>query len=714
VNDCAQTIVGRTTAFCPRVCASLLLLFFAATAQAQSTTVVARAASVSGRAVLAGTGASLSPGYILSPGDRVDTRGGGRVVIELSDGSMVVVSPESVVTLKDFRAAASLRELFEITLGMVRVKINHFAGKPNPYRMNSPTASIAVRGTEFTIQVDAQGATEVTVIEGAVEVSSLADPSQNILLQAGQSFRLIAGNLIPLPGLRGGEERRGEPPPPAPGNNNLAQAHGPGGGHGEPPPNSGYPQPQQQPQPQPAPGKSAAAQPRYADHDRDDTSPRANASTYDRYLAGLGDIGQVPFLLRFNAFSEPHLDSLENPAYATGFHHAEGQVFVLPTFRGSQTLAENQSMLGPGGSLPSDYTISPQLSFFAPAGGFVLGGSGNVSRIGSSSAQPSTGSSNTTFYAGSLVAARRFGANSLGLEIAALKGSGSLSEDTPAYPAYPNPAIRAPGDRQTEYLANSSDVSQTRLTLGYTRDLGHGAQLGVYYRHAFIDAGDQDTLHTLGPFAAGLESTSTLGHSAELGLRLRGRVTPRLFYGFTASWLGVSLADSLTRINTTASHERDRSHRGSAALGVGYSLSRRTILTVDASGGSSINLAARTEDSTNRLLQSAGGSGQFIGMHAAMQHDFTRRFFVSASYLHVWQSSDRTVALYPDRFGNVVQVSDPFFALAPALGASHFSDYGAGWRFTRDLFAQYIYSTNYGFSSATHSLLLRYTFGKDR
>ena len=99
----------------------------------------------------------LTAGYTLTPGDRIDTRGGGRVVIDLSDGSMVVVAPESVVVLKDYRTAGSLRELFEITLGAVRVKINHFAGKPNPYRMNSPTASIAVRGTEFTIAVAAGG-----------------------------------------------------------------------------------------------------------------------------------------------------------------------------------------------------------------------------------------------------------------------------------------------------------------------------------------------------------------------------------------------------------------------------------------------------------------------------------------------------------------------------------------------------------------------------
>ena len=133
---------------------------------AQTGPVVARAASVTGAAsgVRQSAGSfSLSAGFQLNPGDRVDTRGGGRVVIDLSDGSMVVVEPQSIVVLKDFRQAESLRELFEITLGKVRVKINHFGGRPNPYRMNSPTASIAVRGTEFSIEVSASGDTQVIV-----------------------------------------------------------------------------------------------------------------------------------------------------------------------------------------------------------------------------------------------------------------------------------------------------------------------------------------------------------------------------------------------------------------------------------------------------------------------------------------------------------------------------------------------------------------------
>jgi hypothetical protein len=63
---------------------------------AQSSAVEARVTSVSGGATLSGNGRSnarLVRGAILAPGHEIDTRGGGRVVIDLSDGSQVVVCP---------------------------------------------------------------------------------------------------------------------------------------------------------------------------------------------------------------------------------------------------------------------------------------------------------------------------------------------------------------------------------------------------------------------------------------------------------------------------------------------------------------------------------------------------------------------------------------------------------------------------------------------
>ena len=713
-----------------------LALFSAVSSYAQSTPVVARASGVSGQAVLLTPGLAplaLTAGYILNPGDRIDTRGGGRVVIDLSDGSMVVVSPESVVTLKDYRAAGSLRELFDITLGVVRVRINHFGGKPNPYRMNSPTASIAVRGTEFSIEVDAEGTTQVEVFEGAVEVVSLADPDRKVLIeagrgvlvQAGQDFHLIGANPS-QPGNRVAASPTGQQDKNKPVQQAVAHAtEGPGDGS-QPPGSSA-----------PAPGSSApapsAAPTSHGEHDRDDT-PRASAGTYDRYLAGLADITQVPFLFRFNAFGEAHLDSLENPAYATEFHSAEGRVFILPTFRGARTLQEYQSAFGPGGSLPSDYSVSPEISFFAPAGGFTFGGSASLSRVGDSSltttpnyepgelehnvnsSSQTKGSSSGTFYSGALVVARRFGANSFGVELASLKGTGSVSSVTSMTSVTSvgggGDDDKGPGRMAEERSQSSSDITQTRLTAGFSRDISRSLKLGLFYRYAFIRADDQDVSHTLNGFPVGLNATHTAGHSSELGLRLRGMATSRLSYGIAAAWLGISLLDGMNRIGAVDSHQRDRMKRGTAAIGLGYALTRRITLSFDLAAGSAPTSAARTEDGTGVLLESAVAGNRFVSAHAAVQSDITRRLFLTASFLNVWQAHHLNVSLFPDRFGNSTSVEDAFFPMNPALGqyAPRFSDFGAGWRFTRSLFAQYVYSTDYGASSATHTLMLRYTF----
>jgi hypothetical protein len=661
--------------------ASLCALLSVCPLAAQNGPVVARAAAVSGLAVLSNAGTApllLTTGYTLSPGDRIDTRGGGRVVIDLSDGSMVIVAPESVVVLKDYRMAGSLRELFEITLGSVRVKINHFAGKPNPYRMNSPTASIAVRGTEFTVTVAATGDTQVDVIEGLVEVSQRSDPSRSVLLEAGRSVLVQTGQNLRLLGLN-------QPPP----GNHDANDHGDQPNHDPKQVQAAAPPNQPPHNPPPPPGGKPADPHQYPmgmppgnvaknDHG-DDGSPRASASTYDRYVAGLADIGQVPFLLRFNAFSEGHLDSLENPAYASQFQQAEGRLLFLPTFRGTRTLQEYQSAFGPGGSLPGGYSVSPELSYFAPAGNFTFGGSASLSRVGDNSTA-------TNYYSGGLVAAHRSGSNSFGVELASLKGSGGAT-------------------------GGVSDVTQSRLTAGFARNLTATTTLGVFYRYAFINADDHDVPGDFWDHSSGPNSTVSSGHSSEAGVRLRGMISPRLYYGVTAAWLGISLGDSLLRTNTSPSHARDRAERGSVAAGLGYAIAPRTILSFDLAGGSGHTSASLTDDKFRALVQDGIDHSRFASLHAAVQHDLNRRIFFSASLLQVWQSHTLRVDLFPGPYGPVTFVDDSFFTLASTSPyASRFSDYGAGWRFTPNLVAQYVYSTDYGATSATHTLMLRWTF----
>jgi len=209
-----------------------------------------------------------------------------------------------------------------------------------------------------------------------------------------------------------------------------------------------------------------------------------------------------------------------------------------------------------------------------------------------------------------------------------------------------------------------------------------------------------------------LGSTGSAGHSSEIGFRLRGAITPRLFYGATGSWLGVSLAGELAPTGTANSLARDRAQRNSAGFGVGYALSHRVLVTADTAAGTSRVASLRLEDATGDPLQNGAANGHFLSAHAAVQVNLTRRFFVSASLLNVWRAQHVNVALFPDQFGWTSVAQDSFFPLSPSAYqlAPRFSDFGAGWSFSPKFFAQYLFTTDYGVTSSSHALMLRYTF----
>src|SRR5215475_9815570 len=178
-----------------------LFLLAAVGAQAQGGLVQARVRSVRGIArIYAG------PGFVapkvndpLEPGNRIETMQNGRVVISLTDGgSQITILPNSRVVLKDFRGTHSVRELLEIMMGRVLVKIYHAGGRPNPYNLSSPAASIAVRGTEFIVDVQSGGETLVLVREGLVEVWPRDNPDKKRLVTPGGKVIVRLGGDISL------------------------------------------------------------------------------------------------------------------------------------------------------------------------------------------------------------------------------------------------------------------------------------------------------------------------------------------------------------------------------------------------------------------------------------------------------------------------------------------------------------------------------------
>jgi hypothetical protein len=505
------------------------LLVFATSAMAQAGALFARVASVTGGALLSnGNGSpAFSPGrgYALAPGDRIDTMQGGRVVIDLSDGSLVIVQPGSILTIKDFRAASSIRELFEITLGAVRVKIHHLTGKPNPYRMNSPTASIAVRGTEFDVIVDSAGDTKVDVFEGAVEVGRLEDPADRALIEAGRGVLVRPGQTLQMFGL---PLARGVPP---------AQPAGPDRDR-----NTG---------PRGAPVRMAAAQrqpplPRNGSSSQQPGSRPAMISGAPEHRQQHGDENarsyspnpaitlttiDSPLLYRFTAYQDLHLDTYENPAYAT-----------------AASASETRASL---------YGSALQLSTIQPlSNSFVAGGTITAAHSGDALARSLGVQSDTVFSSFSAFTARRVGGASVGLSIERLRAGASAASDSGFGRVF-----------------SESFVHQTRLTAGATARVASQADLGVYVRHGFVGAGTDERYLIPGRLTEYGRGMAT-GRTTEAGARLRAMLTARLSYGVVANLGTVTIAGVTMR-------------SGSFAAGMGYMPASGTLISVDAAAGTS-------------------------------------------------------------------------------------------------------------------------------
>src|SRR5207253_2390830 len=120
-------------------------------------------------------------------GDVIKTHKGGRFVLGLADGSQAIISENTTVEILDL--SRSPRTIFNLLRGKTRIKIEKVGGRPNPYRVNTPTAVIAVRGTLFDVFATEKD-TQVFVHEGEVAVSNLLVPERTVICSPGQRTRV--------------------------------------------------------------------------------------------------------------------------------------------------------------------------------------------------------------------------------------------------------------------------------------------------------------------------------------------------------------------------------------------------------------------------------------------------------------------------------------------------------------------------------------------
>ena len=104
---------------------------------------------------------AVSKGTLIETNDRVETKNG-VVNIKFKDNTTVKVTENSALVIDDFvydpKNAAGGKLSLKAAAGTVRYVSGNIAhNNPNSVKINTPTASIAVRGTDFVMAVDETG-----------------------------------------------------------------------------------------------------------------------------------------------------------------------------------------------------------------------------------------------------------------------------------------------------------------------------------------------------------------------------------------------------------------------------------------------------------------------------------------------------------------------------------------------------------------------------
>jgi len=158
-----------------------------------------------------GVGFAQSPGQIprtlgkglpLREGDRLTTSDGGSAIIKLEDGTRMTVRPNSEIVLQQYKFAENATDnsmVMQLLRGGMRAVTGLIAkSSPNAARIQTNTATIGIRGTDFDARVCAK--------DCGTESSKVADQARPNSVQASAKVVSAQGQLEAVDG--GGTRRR--------------------------------------------------------------------------------------------------------------------------------------------------------------------------------------------------------------------------------------------------------------------------------------------------------------------------------------------------------------------------------------------------------------------------------------------------------------------------------------------------------------------------
>ncbi len=611
------------------------------------------------------TSTGLFPGAVVTAGDRLRSSAGGSAVLGLVDGSSIELLPDTELEILDFKGG--IRELFRIWLGRVRIKIRKLVGAPNPYQMQSPIATIGVRGTEFEIHVQRDSVTTVRVFEGLVSVRSTQVQAQEVLVGPGHEV-----TIYPLR----------PPDPPV-------------------------------------------------------TFEQVVAENFSRESS----VDQ-PLLDKFSAFPDPHLDLVENPAYASMIVHPSGRFYFYPARSQSFTSPE-VSLFNPLGRFldlnelfATDERrlqgVSSRVSYIFPMDRWTLGGMYefrgfdqnfdfqisrklpsafggeiDVQQLGSSPFAPNLDSSNHS-NRGFLLVARKSPGRTLAVSLDWTHQGGDIAS---LYEFRPAGLLLSSEQAHTLYTTD-----QQHVTVGYHLDNDSLGSLGLTYRFGRIQGSTAQDLHFIDQESAPLARFASDGFMQEAGAHWRKRFYRNVYFSLKGSLSRTGIDESVLNFRTADSDRQVRYWMPSLSSGLGYIWQDRLFASLDYKYSSLRESSRRWDQSSGALVDFERGVRHNHGVSLWLQyHQIPWGFFVGTGMTSFWASETLRGQYLIDSTGLRLDAQgrerDPLTLDSEHL---HLNQLGftVGRRFRDRLFLEYEMTQTRGpaFRPLGHSFLLRLAF----
>ena len=617
----------------------------------------------------------LAPGMQLGVGDRLRTGKAGRVVLRLPDEGLIEVQPGTLLEILRFENG--IGEIFRLFIGKVRLKIRHLLGRPSKYEMQTPIATIGVRGTDLNILVEPDRTTTIQVFEGLATIRDIQRPSEEILVAADQQY-----TVHPL-----------TPPEPPQSLGRLVS---------------------------------------------ENFIREASAETG---LETVLEPVERPTISRFLAFSDPHLDVLDNPAFASGLVKPSGRLYLFPTRTESYLKHKEFDLIplmqevDPQGLFAVDgrylQGVSARLSYIRPLGKWTLGGVFEHRRIDESfqfkirrrpaqqGQRPTTEQIGGDLFSprldlqaradrGMVLIARRVRNQTFAFSLDWTDSGGEIQT---SYEVKPDGQLLL-----SEWTQSRFDNQNKRLVMGYRLQTEKMGSFALSYSYGLIDGKTDQKQHQFLGDPAPLARFSTRGHHQEWRLTWRKRWHRRLLMGLQVGAYYSDLDETARDFRSTDSDVEETFFSPYLAAGIGGSFwDGRLTYSLDYRFTSVEEKSMRRQVESSTLLDEEYSYRDDHSLHSWLQLQLPWRLFTGGGVTSLWSLGQLQAEYEPDSQGRRTDYEGR--PRPPALrqdSADQFTQLGVsfGRRFSHRYFLEYLVSKTSSdqFRPTSHSLLFRLSF----